>query len=156
MGCRTVSANANAALAELTSWDSNWKGLRVLVAGLGLSGFSAADTLIELGAVVTVLDGRDDELNQQRGETLMIVGAHQVLLGHRQHRLALVLDVIDNGPGVPEALRERIFLPLVTGRADGTGLGLTLAQAIAQRHGGLVECDSRPGHTRFSLVLPLA
>ncbi|MFR0639296.1 UDP-N-acetylmuramoyl-L-alanine--D-glutamate ligase [Arthrobacter sp. LS16] len=81
MGCRTVSANANAALAELTSWDSNWKGLRVLVAGLGLSGFSAADTLIELGAVVTVLDGRDDELNQQRGETLMIVGAHQVLLG---------------------------------------------------------------------------
>jgi len=82
--------------------------------------------------------------------------AHQVVLGHRQHRLALVLDVIDNGPGVPETLRERIFLPLVTGRADGTGLGLTLAQAIAQRHGGLVECDSRPGHTRFSLVLPLA
>src|SRR5699024_10978186 len=87
MGCRTVSANANADLAELTSWDSNWKGLRVVVAGLGLSGFSAADTLIELGAVVTVLDGRDDELNRQRGETLMIVGAHQVLLGseHVKH-----------------------------------------------------------------------
>lgn len=82
--------------------------------------------------------------------------AHQVSLGHRQHRLALVLDVIDNGPGVPQTLRERIFLPLVTGRADGIGLGLTLAQAIAQRHGGLVECESRPGCTRFSLMLPLA
>ena len=76
-----MSLNANDKLSELTSWDSNWKGLRVLVAGLGLSGFSAADTLIELGAVVTVLDGKDDELNQQRGETLMIVGAHEVLLG---------------------------------------------------------------------------
>ncbi|MFJ2621443.1 UDP-N-acetylmuramoyl-L-alanine--D-glutamate ligase [Glutamicibacter sp. NPDC087344] len=87
MGCRTVSVNSNDKLAELTSWDSNWKGLRVVVAGLGLSGFSAADTLIELGAIVTVLDGRDDELNQQRGQTLMIVGAHQVLLGteHVKH-----------------------------------------------------------------------
>ena len=68
-------------LDGLTSWDANWKGLRVVVAGLGLSGFSAADTLIELGAMVTVIDGRDDEINLQRAETLKIVGAHQVLLG---------------------------------------------------------------------------
>ncbi|MGP5687813.1 UDP-N-acetylmuramoyl-L-alanine--D-glutamate ligase [Glutamicibacter ardleyensis] len=77
MGCRTVSEK----LANLTSWDANWKDLRVVVAGLGLSGFSAADTLIELGAIVTVIDGRDDEINSQRAETLKIVGAHQVLLG---------------------------------------------------------------------------
>ncbi|WP_141365736.1 UDP-N-acetylmuramoyl-L-alanine--D-glutamate ligase [Glutamicibacter uratoxydans] len=81
MGRCTVSVNANEKLDALNSWDANWSGLRVLVAGLGLSGFSAADTLIELGAVVTVLDGRDDELNRQRGETLKIVGAHEVLLG---------------------------------------------------------------------------
>ncbi|XQN49687.1 UDP-N-acetylmuramoyl-L-alanine--D-glutamate ligase, partial [Glutamicibacter creatinolyticus] len=56
MGCGTVSER----LDELTSWDANWKGLRVVVAGLGLSGFSAADTLIELGALVTVVDGRED------------------------------------------------------------------------------------------------
>jgi len=68
-------------LASLTSWDADWKGLRVVVAGLGLSGFSAADTLIELGAVVTVIDGKEDELNAKRAETLKIVGAHQVLLG---------------------------------------------------------------------------
>jgi len=81
MGCRTVSADAKNLLDSLTSWDADWKGLRVVVTGLGLSGFSAADTLIELGAIVTVIDGRDDELNQQRAETLKIVGAHDVLLG---------------------------------------------------------------------------
>ncbi|TAP27657.1 UDP-N-acetylmuramoyl-L-alanine--D-glutamate ligase [Arthrobacter sp. S41] len=81
MGCRTVSADAKELLDSLTSWDANWKGLRVVVAGMGLSGFSAADTLIELGAIVTVIDGKDDEKNQQRGETLKIVGAHEVLLG---------------------------------------------------------------------------
>ena len=88
MGCSTVSANANERLEQLTSWDADWKGLKVLVAGLGLSGFSAADTLIELGATVAVIDGRDDELNQQRGETLKIVGAHSVLLG-AEHVAAL-------------------------------------------------------------------
>ena len=81
MGCRTVSADAKELLDSLTSWDANWKGLRVVVAGMGLSGFSAADTLIELGAIVTVIDGKDDKKNQQRGETLKIVGAHEVLLG---------------------------------------------------------------------------
>lgn len=77
MGCGTVSER----LDELTSWDANWKGLRVVVAGLGLSGFSAADTLIELGALVTVVDGREDAVNVQRADTLKIVGAQQVLLG---------------------------------------------------------------------------
>ncbi len=81
MGCRTVSADAKNLLESLTSWDADWKGLRVVVAGLGLSGFSAADTLIELGAIVTAIDGKNDELNQQRAETLKIVGAHEVLLG---------------------------------------------------------------------------
>ncbi|MHA7156873.1 UDP-N-acetylmuramoyl-L-alanine--D-glutamate ligase [Glutamicibacter endophyticus] len=87
MGCRTVSEK----LSELTSWDADWAGLRVVVAGLGVSGFSAADTLIELGAVVTVIDGREDELNQQRASTLKIVGAHEVLLGEQHvERLPLV------------------------------------------------------------------
>jgi len=91
MGCRTVSADAKKMLDSLTSWDADWKGLRVVVAGLGLSGFSAADTLIELGAIVTVIDGKDDQLNQQRAETLKIVGAHDVLLGaHNVQSLPLV------------------------------------------------------------------
>lgn len=80
---------------------------------------------------------------------------HQLVLPRRQVRMGLVLSVIDNGPGVPEALRDKIFHPLLTGRAQGTGLGLSLAQAFMQQHGGLVEFDSRPGHTEFRLILPM-
>jgi two-component system nitrogen regulation sensor histidine kinase GlnL len=81
--------------------------------------------------------------------------ARQVLLRHKQHRLAAVVTVIDNGPGVPETLKERIFHPLVTGRDGGTGLGLSLAQDFIQQHGGVIEFESRPGHTEFRLQLPM-
>lgn len=76
-------------------------------------------------------------------------------IGQRRHRLALRVDVEDNGSGIPEALQEQIFYPMVTGRAEGTGLGLAIAQDIIQRHGGLIEFTSRPGKTVFSLFLPL-
>ena len=78
MGSWTVTLTN---LDHLTSWDAPWKGLRVVVAGLGLSGFSAADTLIELGAQVVVVDGLDSDVNVSRAETLKIVGATDVLLG---------------------------------------------------------------------------
>lgn len=81
--------------------------------------------------------------------------ARQVLLKHKQHRMAVVVSVIDNGPGVPPALKDRIFHPLVTGRDGGTGLGLSLAQDFIQQHGGVIEFDSHPGHTEFRLLLPL-
>ena len=81
--------------------------------------------------------------------------ARQVLLRHKQHRLAAVVTVIDNGPGVPESLKERIFHPLVTGRDGGTGLGLSLAQDFIQQHGGVIEFESQPGHTEFRLQLPM-
>ncbi|ARP76391.1 nitrogen regulation protein NR(II) [Bordetella genomosp. 6] len=81
--------------------------------------------------------------------------ARQVMLAHRQHRLALVVSVLDNGPGVPEHIRERIFHPLVTARAGGTGLGLSLAQDFVQQHGGIIEFESRAQHTEFRLVLPM-
>lgn len=81
--------------------------------------------------------------------------ARQVTLDGRRHRLAIELQVEDNGPGVPEALRERIFQPLVSGDPSGHGLGLTLAQALLQQHGGAIACDSRAGLTRFTLLLPL-
>ncbi|KTR58339.1 hypothetical protein SA12R_10190, partial [Rothia kristinae] len=64
-------------LAGLTSWDADWAGLRVVVAGIGTSGFAAADTLIELGARVVVVDGKDTEENRYKAQTLGIVGAAQ-------------------------------------------------------------------------------
>ncbi|ANN77716.1 nitrogen regulation protein NR(II) [Bordetella flabilis] len=81
--------------------------------------------------------------------------ARRVMLAHRQHRLAAVLSIIDNGPGVPEHIRDRIFHPLVTARPGGTGLGLSLAQDFVQQHGGIIEFESRPRHTEFRLVLPM-
>ncbi|SEQ65415.1 nitrogen regulation protein NR(II) [Giesbergeria anulus] len=81
--------------------------------------------------------------------------ARQVTLGRERYKLALELHVIDNGPGVPDAIRERIFYPLVSGRDGGSGLGLTLAQTFVQRHHGMIECDSAPGRTDFRILIPL-
>ena len=80
---------------------------------------------------------------------------HGVRVGERMLRMALRVDVIDDGAGVPAALRDTLFHPLVSGRADGTGLGLALSREIAHDHGGDLRCSSRPGHTVFSLYLPL-
>ena len=81
--------------------------------------------------------------------------ARQVTFGKQRYRLALELHVIDNGPGVPDSIRERIFFPLVSGRGGGSGLGLTLAQTFVQQHHGLIECDSVPGRTDFKIMIPL-
>ena len=86
----------NPRLAELTSWDAPWSGLRAVVAGIGVSGFAAADTLIELGALVTVLDSRDTERNRQSADTLKIVGASDVVLG--PDAMAAVPDVAGQRP----------------------------------------------------------
>lgn len=78
-----------------------------------------------------------------------------VTIGATRHRLVASLQVEDNGPGVPDELRGSLFYPLVTGRANGTGLGLAVAQEIATRHNGLVEFESEPGRTLFTFLLPL-
>ena len=79
----------------------------------------------------------------------------QVILNKQWWRLALELHVIDNGPGVPDSLKDRIFYPLVSGREGGTGLGLTLAQTFVQQHQGVIECESVPGRTDFKITIPL-
>jgi two-component system nitrogen regulation sensor histidine kinase GlnL len=79
----------------------------------------------------------------------------QVTFGKQRYRLALELHVIDNGPGVPDSIKDRIFFPLVSGRDGGSGLGLTLAQTFVQQHHGLIECESAPGNTDFKLLIPL-
>jgi two-component system nitrogen regulation sensor histidine kinase GlnL len=81
--------------------------------------------------------------------------ARSVTIARHRHRLALELQVIDNGPGIPPELRDRMFHPLVSGRAGGTGLGLTLAQTHVQLHDGLIECESRHARTAFRILLPL-
>jgi two-component system nitrogen regulation sensor histidine kinase GlnL len=87
--------------------------------------------------------------------TLQTRIARQVTIGKQRYKLALELHVIDNGPGVPDSIKERIFFPLVSGREGGSGLGLTLAQTFVQQHQGLIECDSEPGKTDFKILIPL-
>jgi len=81
--------------------------------------------------------------------------ARQVTLVKRRHRLAVMVQIIDNGPGIPPELQDKIFYPLVSGRADGHGLGLTLAQDFISQHHGAIEFDSEPGRTCFTVLLPL-
>jgi len=81
--------------------------------------------------------------------------ARQVTLAKRRYRLALELQVIDSGPGIPEAIRDKVFYPLVSGREGGSGLGLSLAQSFIPQHHGSITVDSRPGRTCFSVLLPV-
>jgi two-component system nitrogen regulation sensor histidine kinase GlnL len=78
----------------------------------------------------------------------------QFTIGGYRHRLVCLIEVEDNGPGISESLRKTLFYPMVTGRSRGTGLGLPIAQSIMQQHGGLIECDSAPGHTVFRILIP--
>ncbi len=79
----------------------------------------------------------------------------QFTIGTTRHRLVIKIDVIDNGPGIPEALREQLFYPMISGRPDGSGLGLSFAQSIIHRHHGLIEFSSEPGETVFTVIIPL-
>ncbi len=81
--------------------------------------------------------------------------ARQITLESRRYRLGLRVEIIDNGPGIPDEIREQIFYPLVSGRAGGSGLGLAVAQTLVAQNHGTIDCESRPGHTVFSIFLPL-
>ena len=76
-------------------------------------------------------------------------------IGEELHALALRIEIADDGRGVPAELTDRLFLPLVSGRPDGTGLGLALSQQVVREHRGSLTYRSRPGHTVFTLLMPL-
>jgi two-component system nitrogen regulation sensor histidine kinase GlnL len=93
---------------------------------------------------------------QQNGEiTLRTRAERQVTLAKKRYRVAIKLQIIDNGPGIPAEIRDRIFYPLVSGREGGSGLGLTLAQTFITQHHGMIECESEPGRTCFTILLPI-
>ena len=79
----------------------------------------------------------------------------QFTIGSRRHRLVLLTEISDNGPGIPEEIKDQIFFPMVSGHPGGSGLGLPIAQDLINQHGGLIECESRPGDTHFYVYLPL-
>ena len=80
--------------------------------------------------------------------------SRNVTIGKKRFKLALNIHIIDNGPGIPIGIIDHIFLPLVSGRASGSGLGLTLAQSFIQMHGGFISVQSEPGNTDFHVQIP--
>jgi two-component system nitrogen regulation sensor histidine kinase GlnL len=91
-----------------------------------------------------------------RGEVVLRTRvARQITLARKLHRLGMLVQIVDNGPGVPDEIRDKLFFPLVSGREGGTGLGLTIAQNFIHHHGGLIEMSSAPGRTCFTILLPL-
>ena len=96
------------------------------------------------------------QATQGRGEIKLTTRiARQVTIARTRYRHAVAISVEDDGPGVPPELADRIFYPLVSGRDGGTGLGLSLAQSFVSQHHGLIEFDSVPGRTRFTILLPV-
>ena len=92
----------------------------------------------------------------RRGEVRLVTRiARQVTIARQRFRHAIAVCIEDDGPGVPPELADRIFYPLVSGREGGTGLGLSLAQSYVSQHQGLIEFESAPGRTRFTILLPL-
>lgn len=106
-------------------------------------------------AILNIVRNAAQVLEGQGEIVLRTRALRQVTLAKRRYRLALELQVIDNGPGIPATIREQMFYPLVSGREGGSGLGLTLAQNFIQQHHGTIEVESRPGRTCFTVLLPL-
>jgi two-component system nitrogen regulation sensor histidine kinase GlnL len=107
---------------------------------------------------VQAMQNQAQDQNQgqvQHQITLRTRAERQVTLAKKRYRVAIKLQIIDNGPGIPSEIRDRIFYPLVSGREGGSGLGLTLAQTFITQHHGMIECESQAGHTCFTILLPI-
>jgi two-component system, NtrC family, nitrogen regulation sensor histidine kinase GlnL len=111
------------------------------------------DQLIQ--AVLNVVRNAVQAVGAEGEITLRTRTLRQFTIGQRRHRLVVRIDVSDDGPGIPADMIEQVFYPMVTGRAEGTGLGLPIAQSLLSQLGGLIECTSRPGRTVFTLLIPL-
>jgi two-component system nitrogen regulation sensor histidine kinase GlnL len=115
--------------------------------------YADADQLIQ--AVLNITRNALQALDAQGSILLQTRTQRQFTIGHRTHKLVVQINIVDSGPGIPSDMIEKIFYPMISGRSGGTGLGLPIAQSIVNQHGGLIECNSRPGKTVFSIILPL-
>lgn len=114
-----------------------------------------ADSDMLIQAILNIVRNASQAMNQTGEITLRTRIERNYTIGHKRYRLVLKVDIIDNGPGVDEKIKEKIFFPMVTGRPEGSGLGLSIAQSLVQQHNGIIECHSQPGYTCFSVLLPI-
>lgn len=112
-----------------------------------------ADQLIQ--AILNIVRNASQALDGKGEITLRTRVSRNFNIGTRKYRLVARIEITDNGPGIDEEMRKKMFYPMVTSRSNGTGLGLSIAQALVSRHHGLIECSSQPGETTFTILLPL-
>lgn len=115
--------------------------------------FVDMDQLIQ--ALMNLVRNAAQAVGEEGEITLRTRTLRQYTIGTVLHKLVARADVIDNGPGIAPEMRENLFLPMVTGRAEGTGLGLPIAQSLINANGGLIEWESRPGQTIFTILIPI-
>lgn len=111
------------------------------------------DQLIQ--AILNITRNAILELKDKGNITFRTRPQRYYTIGSHVHRLVLQIQIIDDGSGIPADLIENIFYPMISGRADGSGIGLSISQGLVNQHGGLIECQSEPGHTVFTILLPL-
>jgi two-component system nitrogen regulation sensor histidine kinase GlnL len=115
----------------------------------------SADRDLLIQALLNIVRNAIQAVGDSGVITLRTRTLRQFTIGHIRHKLVCRVDIIDNGPGIPEHARESIFYPMVSHRPEGTGLGLSIAQTLIQQHDGIILCESQPGHTVFSVMLPV-
>jgi len=111
------------------------------------------DQMIQV--ILNIVRNAKQAINANGAIKIRTRSRRNVTIGQKHYRLMLAVEIIDNGPGVSPELMDKIFYPMVTGRAEGTGLGLSIAQTIVGQHGGIIECSSIPGETNFTLLMPI-
>jgi len=114
-----------------------------------------ADRNLLIQAVLNIVKNAVQAINNKGRIILRTRVQRNQTIGRQHHKLAVKVDIIDNGPGIDPDIMERIFYPMITSRAEGTGLGLSIAQSLINQHNGLIECHSEPGNTVFSIILPI-
>lgn len=106
-------------------------------------------------AVLNIVQNAVQAMQKTGKITLKTRIQRNMTIGRKHYKLAAKIDIIDNGPGIDSSLMNQIFYPMISSRAAGTGLGLSIAQSLINQHNGLIECESEPGNTIFSIYLPL-
>lgn len=111
-------------------------------------------------ALLNIVSNATQALNSQEDNdskriTIETRIQRQFTIGRKHYPLVASIIIKDNGPGVSEEIIEDIFYPMISGRADGSGLGLSISQQLINQHRGLIECESEPGNTRFSIYIPV-
>jgi len=106
-------------------------------------------------AVLNIVQNAVQAMQQGGKITMKTRIRRHMTIGRKRYKLSAKIDITDDGPGISGELMSQIFYPMITGRAEGTGLGLSIAQSLINQHNGLIECESEPQHTTFSIYLPL-